>query len=97
MKVVFLDPALQEFSAAVDFYNSESPGLGFEFADEVFHTINRIEAMPGAWQQLSKRTRRCITRRFPYGIVYEQRKNELIIVSIMHLRRDPEIWKNRLR
>lgn len=97
MKIVLLDPALQEFSAAVDFYNSESPGLGFEFADEIFHTIARIEAMHGAWQQLSVRTRRCITRRFPYGIVYEQRKNELIIVSIMHLRRNPETWKSLLK
>jgi len=97
MKIVLLDPALQEFSDAVDFYNNESPGLGFEFADEIFHTIDRIKSMPDAWQKLSMRTRRCITRRFPYGIVYEQRKDELIIVSIMHLRRNPEIWKSLLK
>jgi len=96
MKIVFLDPALKEFSEAVAFYNNESPGLGYEFADEIFHTIARIKAIPEAWQPLSRRTRRCITRRFPYGVVYQQRQAQLIIVSIMHLRRHPDSWKKRL-
>ena len=43
MKIILLDPALQEFSDAVDFYNNESLGLGFEFADEIFHIIDRIK------------------------------------------------------
>ena len=36
MKIVFLHPAVQEFSESVNYYNAESPGLGYEFADEVF-------------------------------------------------------------
>ncbi len=96
MKTLILDPALREFSDAVAYYNSESPGLGYEFADEVFRTIARAAAMPDAWPRLSEKTRRCITRRFPYGVVYQQRDDALIIVSVMHLRRHPESWKRNL-
>jgi len=97
MNTIILDPALREFADAVTYYNEESPGLGYEFADEVFRTIERLTEMPNAWPVLSKRTRRCITRHFPYGIVYQQRKDTLIVVSVMHLRRHPDSWKNNVR
>jgi len=71
MNTIILDPALREFADAVTYYNEESPGLGYEFADEVFRTIERLTEMPDTWPVLSKRTRRCITRRFPYGVVYQ--------------------------
>ncbi len=60
MKIVFLDPALKEFSKAVVFYNEERPGPGYAFADKIFHTIARIKAIPEAWRPLSRRTRRCL-------------------------------------
>lgn len=37
-----LSPAEAEFDEAVSFYNTESEGLGFEFAAEVRKTIDRI-------------------------------------------------------
>ena len=96
MKTVILEPALGEFAAAVAYYNGECPGLGYEFAAEVFRTIERVSAMPEAWPKLSRRTRRCVTRRFPYGIVYQQREDVLIVVSVMHLHRHPDSWKRNL-
>ena len=69
MKVEFLDPAETEFVNAIMYYNGESEGLGYEFAAEVNRTIGRMVEFPNAWASLSKRTRRCRTSRFPYGIV----------------------------
>jgi plasmid stabilization system protein ParE len=96
MKVDFLDPAKAEFAEAVAFYNRESEGLGFEFAAEVKRTIERIVQFPAAWAPLSKRTRRCRTNRFPYGIIYQVREELILIVAVMHLRRHPDSWKSRL-
>jgi hypothetical protein len=33
----------------------------------------------------------------PYGVIYQIRKETLLIVAVMHLGREPERWKSRLR
>jgi hypothetical protein len=69
MRIRFLAAARKEFLEAVSHYDSKEPTLGDEFADEVWETISRIASHPSAWQQLSSRTRRCLTRRFPYAVI----------------------------
>ena len=73
MKIDFLSPATAEFKDAITHYNLPSEGLGFEFAAEVKRTLERIVQYPEAWSPLSKRTRRCRTNRFPYGVIYQIR------------------------
>jgi plasmid stabilization system protein ParE len=96
MKVELLPPADTELLEAVSYYNGQSEGLGYEFAAEVKQTIGRIVRFPDAWQKLSLRARRCRTRRFPYGVIYQIRGELILIVAIMHLRRHPDTWKSRL-
>jgi len=95
MNVEFLDPAEAELGEAVVFYNGESEGLGYEFAAEVNRTLARIVEHPLAWTMLSKRTRRCRTNRFPYGLLYQVRGDVILVVAVMHLHRDPICWENR--
>jgi hypothetical protein len=97
MKTVFLTPAKAELAKAVSYYNTQSEGLGYDLAAEVKKTLERIVQYPDAWPMLSKRTRRCRTNRFPYGVVYQFRPNTLLVVAIMHLSRNPETWKSRLK
>jgi plasmid stabilization system protein ParE len=97
VKVDVLEPAVTELREAVEYYNQQSEGLGFEFAAEVRRTIARIVQFPDAWSVLSVRTRRCRTNRFPYGIVYQVRDDAILVVAVMHLRRHPETWQSRLK
>lgn len=94
--VKFLQAAENELYEAIIFYNVRSNGLGFEFSDEVKSTIQRIKKNPEAWAPLSKRTRRCQTDRFPYGIIYQLREDTILIISVMHLRRNPKVWRERI-
>jgi hypothetical protein len=96
MEIEFLLPAKIEFTSAVSYYNEQSEGLGYEFAAEISRTLERIVQYPDAWTSLSKRTRRCRTNRFPYGLIYQIRAESLLIVAVMHLSRNPETWKSRL-
>jgi hypothetical protein len=96
MKIVFLNPAKQEFAEAIAFYNEQSEGLGFAFALEVKRTLSRILRYPKAWRPISKRARRCRTDRFPYGVIYQIRGDSILIVAIYHLHRHPNSWKRRL-
>ncbi|MDA8104781.1 MAG: type II toxin-antitoxin system RelE/ParE family toxin [Nitrospiraceae bacterium] len=95
MDIAFLASAEAELLDAVAYYNSQSEGLGYEFAAEVKRTIERIVQYPDAWSQLSKRTRRCRTNRFPYGIIYQIDNEALLVVAVMHLSRHPQAWRER--
>ena len=69
MIIKFLDEAQVELDEAIDFYNNESDGLGSVFLQEVLSAIERIANYPDTWHPLSTNTRRCQTRRFPYGLI----------------------------
>ena len=97
MTAEFLAPARAELTEAIDYYDSQEPGLGAQFAEEVKRTLERILQYPEAWAPLSKRTRRCRTNRFPYGIIYQMKGDVLLVVALMHLHREPTTWRGRLK
>jgi hypothetical protein len=96
VKARFVSTAELELKEAMEFYESAREGLGAEFLAEVEATTNLIESFPLAWTSLSSRTRRCRTHRFPYGLFYQVRRDEILIVSVMDLRRDPKRWEQYL-
>jgi hypothetical protein len=83
-------------SDAVAYYDLQRPQLGDQFVDEVEAAIGRILRMPNDWQAVGRRTRRCRTDRFPYGLVYQVQGDVAVIVAVMHLSRRPGYWRGRL-
>jgi plasmid stabilization system protein ParE len=81
---------------AIVYYNYESPGLGDEFLTEILSVLNRIAQFPEACHSSSKRTRRCQTRRFPYGVIYQYRGDKILVVAVANLHRKPEYWEDRI-
>jgi len=97
MNLSFHPAAQQELNEGVDYYNQCQDGLGSEFAEEVYCAIHNVLSFPRAWTPLSKNTRRCLTNRFPYGVIYQTTDDEILIIAIMHLNREPGYWKGRKR
>lgn len=97
MKYNFHPSARTELNNSIDYYEDCRPGLGIEFAEEVYSTIQRILRFPEAWSRLSLNSRRCLMNRFPYGIIYQTLEDEILIVAVMQLNRKPSYWKDRLR
>jgi ParE toxin of type II toxin-antitoxin system, parDE len=83
VKARFLATAELELKEAMEFYEAAREGLGVEFLTEIDVTVSLIEAHPLAWTALSPRTRRCRTSRFPFGLFYQVRSDEILIVSVM--------------
>ena len=97
MTTRFVDGAEAEVDEAVAFYNERSDRLGVEFAMEVQIGLKRIEAYPKAWPRIGRRVHRYRLNRFPYGIVYAPLPNEIVVVAVMHMKRRPGYWRERLR
>lgn len=96
MRIRFLEIAKIELDEAIQYYNYEAHGLGEDFLSEVLKVLDRIAKFPDAWHTCSKRTRRCQTRRFPYGIIYQIRKDENLVIAIANLHRKPDYWEDRI-
>lgn len=37
-----------------------------------------------------------LVRRLPYGVLYAEADEEIFVVAVMHLSRDPKYWKHRI-
>lgn len=96
MSIAFLEPEQAELDDAIAYYNHERTGLGDEFLVEVLRAIERTVEFPRAWHPFSRRTRRCLVKRFPYGVVYQFNAEEILVIAIAHLHRKPGYWKDRL-
>jgi plasmid stabilization system protein ParE len=92
----FTSAALAELRQSTLYYEEQENGLGVVFLDEIDAVVERILANPHAWHPLSPRTRRCRTHRFPFGLIYQIRSDEILITSVMDLRRDPARWRELL-
>ncbi len=97
MNYSFHPEAKAEFFGAIDYYEECAIGLGYDFAAEIHYTIQIIVAYPEAWPILEGEVRRAQTRRFPYGVIYSEEDSEIFVLSVMHLHRDPDYWKHRLK
>jgi plasmid stabilization system protein ParE len=92
-KYRFTSAALSELKEALAYYEREQAGLGLRFLDEIDSALNRILDFPHAWHRVSARSRRCRTHRFPFGLLYQIRTEEILITAVMDLRRDPRRWQ----
>ena len=94
--IVFLPPAQEEMTAAARYYQAQSTSLGTEFLAEVERTIAAIVSHPKAAPKVKKDIRRRLLKWFPFGILYIATVDEIVVLAVMHLRRRPGYWQDRL-
>ncbi len=95
MSFHFHPEAEAEFLAAIDWYEERSVGLGADFANEIHAAIQRAASMPLAWPLVDDEIRRVLANRFPYGVLYAPRGVSIYLLAVMHLRREPDYWRQR--
>ena len=95
MKYYFHEDADSEFIRAVDYYEDCEIGLGLRFSEEVYATIQRACDFPFAWEEIDSKTHRCLTDKFPYGVLYRIHDDHIRIMAIMNLHRMPGYWLKR--
>lgn len=73
-------------------YETQRPGLGDDFLDEVKRSITLLEADPERRQPYYRGFRRSLTRRFPYKIFYRIETDQVIVFRVLHAKRDHRRW-----
>ena len=78
---------------AVDYYNAQRFGLGFEFLDEMDRTTSQIREAPLLSTLVDPPTRRSLLHRFPYGVFFVagSETEADVVVAVLDLRQEPEV------
>jgi len=96
MKTVKFHPdAEDEMIQAAAYYETQQSQLGRRFLVSVQDSINRIVSNPRLYPVVDLDVRRCLTKIFPFGVLFRESPGKIVIMAVMHLHRDPDYWKNR--
>ena len=90
------DAVESDLSAAFDWYDRQSQGLGESFLSQVEYTLSRIEQFPESYEVNFSSFRCAPLRRFPYGVFYRVRPHLIEVDAILDCRIHPRRIQTRL-
>jgi toxin ParE1/3/4 len=93
---IILHEAEVELWEAVEYYESRSPGLGLDLQAEIEASVHAISSAPDRWPLRDDGTRRYLTNRFPYLVVYMHLPDLIWIIALAHCKRNPRYWSARI-
>ena len=92
----FHPEAGDEYTQAAAYYAAIAPELGGRFYDEMERLILEVRRQPARFLRFSPPARRALSREFPYSVVYLEQPDRVWIVAVMHAKRKPGYWRDRL-
>ena len=84
-----------DLANAQSWYEQQRAGLGAAFLLCVEEVLERIDRTPEIYRAVYHDVRRALTRRFPYAVYYRIAGNTVVVLGILHTRRDPRAWQSR--
>lgn len=87
--------AQAELDDAAAWYERQQSGLGLRFLTVVDHVFNRIRETPLQFPSVHADVRRALLQTFPYAVYFRENEDSVVILAVLHLRRDPRIWRGR--
>lgn len=95
MRAVLRPPAEADLTDAARWYESQRVGLSGEFLDEVRRVLTSIERLPELHPEVYRGVRRVNCRRFPYAVYFKLTQRDILVLAVIHQRRDPRVWQRR--
>jgi len=96
IKPRFLPAAEAELLKEVAYYSNVRDGLGIKFEDAVESAVNNAVSNPLGGVPSPKGARSRLVKGFPFSVVFRASDTEILIVAVMHHRRKPGYWADRI-
>ncbi len=85
-----------ELAEAADYYTQIEPQLGVRFYLEMERLLHTVCADPQRFRKFDPPARRYFSAQFPYAVIFLEKPEHVWIVAVMHMKRRPGYWKDRL-
>jgi len=84
-----------DIQAAAVWYEDQRSGLGSRFLDELDLVFQRIKDNPQQFPRVEGDAHRALLRHFPYGVYFLPESEDIKVLAVLHLHREPDMWKSR--
>ena len=84
-----------DIQAAAVWYEDQRFGLGSRFLDELDLVFQRIKGNPRQFPLVQGDVHRALFRHFPYGVYFLVESEDIKVLAVLHLHREPDMWKSR--
>ena len=95
-KISFTKEALFDIEAIVLWYEEQRIGLSYDFELCLEVGVAEISRYPNHFQKRYKSVKVRFISRFPFGIHYLIKENEVVVLGIFHTSRSPKNWSKRI-
>jgi plasmid stabilization system protein ParE len=95
----FSQLASDDLTEILGWYKEQNvEGLHKQFIEAISKALRRLENNPQSNVIVHKDVRQTLLKKFPYKILYtfDNTIVEVLIIAIIHQKRDPKIWKGRI-
>ena len=87
--------AESDIERAAAWYENRRTGLGFRFLDATDQLLARLRVSPLQFPLVSTDVRRALLHTFPYAVYFRAIDDVVVVLAVLHLRRDPRAWHTR--
>lgn len=85
--------AEQEIQEYFDDYNQKREGLGEDFENEINQNIDYIQKEAQTIQIRYNTIRISFLKRFPFGIHFQIKQNDVLIIGVYPMKSNPRNWR----
>lgn len=89
--------ARQDIRDATLWYRNQQHGLDEIFLTSLKSSLKLIEQNPLLFQTVIKTVRATILHKFPYRIVYNIGDAKIMVLGVIHMKRNPKLISKRLK
>jgi plasmid stabilization system protein ParE len=87
-RLIVRPKAEADLSEAARWYEAQRPTLGGQFLDEIGRILILLKESPERHRLYYRGFRRLLTQRFPYKVFYRIEGGNVIVVRVLHAKRD---------
>lgn len=93
--IIIRPEAEQDIREAYSWYETQMSGLGANFLLRIDAALSSVQRNPRQYPLIHQEVRRCLVRRFPYGILFLVEDKRIVVLAVFHAKRDPRSWQER--
>ena len=87
--------AQAEYDADADVYEAQRRGRGQRFVAAVDRALSQLAGDADRWPEVEPGIRLAPVARWPYGIYYQTWPDQVMVLAVFHMAREPADWQRR--